>query len=152
LVAGGAMEDWSYPSFLSSPLAQCWTDGTEEERTAIAHFLRAWWWATISRRDGRCRPQDVLEVIDGCGLPAAPYLDTWSKDAGDPAVRHIADFVKDWMLGTWGSTRLAVDVDQWLRNDASSVVLDRLSDPALVGELTEAADLLAFYRTEPMTE
>jgi len=152
LVAGGAMENWSYPSFLPSRLAQCWTDGTEQERTAIARFLQAWWSATISRQDGPCRPQDVLEVIDGCELPARPYLDTWSKDTGDAAVRHMADFLKDWTLGAWGSARLMVDVDQWLRNDASSAILNRLSDPAFVGEFAEAAYLLAFYRTEPMTE
>src|SRR5947207_1073672 len=35
LVADGAMEDWSYPSFLPNRLALCWTDGTEEERDAI---------------------------------------------------------------------------------------------------------------------
>ena len=67
----------------------------------------------------------------------------------------------DWRVAevTNQSTGFCPDPDSWPAVaaaldsiDASSVVLDRLSDPALVGELTEAADLLAFYRTEPTTE
>ncbi|GIM89595.1 hypothetical protein [Paractinoplanes toevensis] len=152
LVASGAMEDWSYSSFLPGPLARCWTDGTEEERGALSRFLSAWWSATVSHRDSPCRPQDVLEVIDGCGMPAKLYLDAWSNNAGAAAVRHMADFIEDWMLGSSGSARFTAEVDQWLRNDASSVIRDRVTNPALFDELAEVRDLLSFHRDTPMTE
>jgi hypothetical protein len=152
LVAGGAMEDLSYPSFLPSRLACCWSEGTEEERNAVEGFLRAWWSATISRGDSPCMPRDVLEVIDGCGLPVKPYLDVWSMDTGEAAVGHLAAFIEDWVLISWGSDRLVIAIDRWLGSDVPSVLLKQVSDPALARELTEATDLLAFYRALPKAE
>lgn len=74
-------------------------------------------------------------MVDECGYGGGPAL---------------AVFVADWVPLSWGSDRFAVEVSQWLCSDVPSVLLDRVVDPELAGELTEAADLLAFYRTLPM--
>jgi hypothetical protein len=144
LVAGGAMEDWSYPSFLPARMASCWDAGTEEQRKAIDGFLLAWWTATLSRPDQPCRARDVLEVIDGCVPSVTPFLDMWSMATGEVAVRQFADFVVDWGFSGQASDRLTAQIDGWLRGAGPAVLLDQAA-----GELGEAADSLAVYRSLP---
>ncbi|GIM98167.1 hypothetical protein [Paractinoplanes toevensis] len=149
LVAAGEMENWSYSVFLPGPLAQCRESATEDQRDAIADFLRAWWTAAISREDCPCLPRDVLEVIDGCGLAVEPFLDTWSTTPGETAARQLADFVTDWALGSAGSDRLTAAIDHWFRSDAPSILLRQRPEPACTLEITEAIDCLALYRASP---
>lgn len=149
LVADGAMDDWSYSTFLPHRLAACWNGGTSEQRTAISRFLQAWWAAVISDQSSPCAPRDVLEVVDGRGISTTPYLNAWSTDPSDAAVQQMADFVQDWIYGAFGSAQFGVDVDQWLRSDVLSAIFDQASEPGSADESAESADLLAFYLAQP---
>lgn len=115
LVAAGAMEDWSYEVFLPGRLARCWEAATAEQRDTIAEFLRAWWLVAISRVDCPCAPLDVLEVIDDCGLPLEPFLETWAATPGPEAQRRLAELAAEWAWGGMASDRVTAAVDRWLR-------------------------------------
>lgn len=151
LTATGAMEDWSYPSFLPSRLASCWTHGTAEQQAAIARFLAAWWSATTSSWPGQSQPGDVLETIGRSGQPVAPYLAAWAADRSEAAVRHLAAFVGDWLVSSQTADRFWTDVDRWLRSDAPlamiAAAIDHAGDPSVADELTDGADSLSVYRS-----
>ncbi|MEV0806890.1 hypothetical protein [Micromonospora sp. NPDC050200] len=151
LVATGEMEDWSYPTFLPSGLKQCWTTGTPGEHRAIAGFLEAWWLATTSSWPSPCSPRDVLETIDGSGQRVVPHLNALPAQAGEPAARHLAAFIEDWMVSTRTAEQLWVDVDRWLRGPQPSALLTAAfmdaTDPSVAAELGKAEGSLAFYRS-----
>jgi hypothetical protein len=152
LLAAGDMEEWSYPSFLPSRLARCLTEGTESQRSAIDDFLRAWWFSTLSSWPSPCQARDVLDTIDRSGLRVVPYLAVWPVAAGEPATRHLAAFVSEWVAAKpRHDDQVWLDVDRWFRGPVPSDLLEaafvQANDPSVTTELADAVDFLDFYRS-----
>ncbi|WP_326562143.1 hypothetical protein [Micromonospora sp. NBC_01796] len=149
LLAAGRMEDWSYSVFLPGKLASCYDEGTDDERDALTTFLHDWWMSTVLSWPSLSPVQDVLETIEQSGRRLVPYLGAWPVATSEPAARHLANFVRDWMVSTVTDTQYWQDVDRWLRHDVPAALLEAAvrdgGDPAVAAELAEAVDVLASY-------
>ncbi|MEM9564925.1 MAG: hypothetical protein AAGA93_20045 [Actinomycetota bacterium] len=103
-------------------------DWEPPERVAVGEALDAWWLETLRRLPGEqvepYRPEVVLGVVVGFGVPMVRWLGPWLDELDGPGAVHLADVV----LGG----------------------PDGLSGPAWVGKEDEARQVLAWARTEPV--
>jgi hypothetical protein len=146
LTADGAMNAWSYATFLP-PCLGSWSAGTAEERNAVDRFIAAWWQSTLTTWPARCEPRELLELIDGCGQRVAPYLAVWPTGTSAPA-HHLAGLVTDLIVSSHVDSPFWDDIDAWMCSPAPEAILTAAA--ARTGPVTAqtitASDDLHLYR------
>jgi len=143
LTATGAMNDWSYPSFLPRRLLLSREHDTPEQAAAIDRFHTEWWSRTLATWPPACDAAEVYDTLTEAGVPAPRLLDAWPSAPVPSGTRHLAAFaeaklttagtdaeLRDWLLGPAPEELLTAV------GDADDEVLEEVTDALLT--ITEA--------------
>jgi hypothetical protein len=122
LVSSGAMNSYSYSIWLPPFLLPC-REGPADEHRALDDFFTAWWRATITTWPARCQPQEILQLVQSCGQPVAPYLAAWGSYGGPAAVDHLEALVTDLTTGSITDVEIRHDIDAWICGPIPEAVL-----------------------------
>lgn len=126
LTAAGAMNDWSYPSFLPRRLLLSREHDTPGQTVAIDRFLTGWWARTLATWPPACEAAEVYDTLAEIGVSPARLLAAWPPAPVVSGARHLAAFaelkltasgteaeLREWLLGPVPEALLAAAGDTW---------------------------------------
>ena len=112
LTAAGAMNDWSYPSFLPRRLLLSREHDSPEQAAAIDRFFAGWWAQTLAVWPPACEAAEVYDTLVEVGVAPARLLGAWPAAPPRSGARHLAAFaelkltvhrtgaeLREWLLG-----------------------------------------------------
>ena len=136
LTAAGAMNDWSYPSFLPRRLLLSCEHDTPEQAAAIDRFFAGWWSRTLATWPPACDATEVYDTLTEAGVPPARLLDAWRSAPPVSGARHLAAFAQ--MTLTISGT--GAELREWLLGPVPQDVLTAVgeTDDEVLEEVTDA--------------
>ena len=134
LLASGAMNGYSFNTFLPAFLYPC-RDGPGDEHRALDEFFTAWWRHTLTTWPAPCQPLEILALVKSCGQPVAPYLAAWGSYGGPATVQHLEALITDLGAGPVVDDQIRADVDTWICGPIPEAVLVTADAGEVLAEL-----------------
>jgi hypothetical protein len=121
-----------------------------EERQAVEDYRVALWNDFLATWPGVFTPMEVLEALGEFDQSVTAYLDIWAQTPGDPAARHLADFVSDFLVSAWSDRLFCHELDAWWAGGTPTVLLQHAwvlaGSPELAARFGEAIERVEEYR------
>lgn len=154
LVHGRFEDNLTLPQSLVRKVSCYSTGWSSDERNAISAVFLAWWQNTLANYPAVHDAATVLDALSETGTDAKTYLAAWEHDPSQPAARHLADLLDDWMMTASTDDPWCQTVDHWITSTTPGDVLETAtlaaSTPEIATRLSNAFESAVAVRRRSM--